>query len=112
MVGTCASSPAPTISPMGPPPLRCHDGVLQVAVEVESQVAPFAADARPAGAAERRLEVADEEAVDPDGARDEPFGDAGRAVAVAGGDGGGQAEAGVVGEPDGLVLVGEGLQGQ
>src|SRR4051812_38072522 len=100
MVGTWASSPAPTISPMVPPSVRRGDGVLQVAVEVEAPGASLASDAGVPGAAEGGLEVAYEEAVDPDGARDELRGDAFGALLVAGGDGGGQSEAGVVGEAD------------
>src|SRR6476469_9398129 len=112
MVGTWASSPAPTISPMVLPSLRGGDGVLQVAVEVEAPGAALAADAGVAGAAEGGVEGASEEAVDPGRPRDEPFGDAGGAVVVAGGEGGGEPEAGGVGEGDGLVLGGEGLEGQ
>ena len=50
--------------------VRSTDG-LDVAVEVEGVVAALAADARVARAAERRLEVAHVEAVDPHGAGDE-----------------------------------------
>src|SRR5690606_25971800 len=112
MVGTCASRPAPTISPMVAPSLRGGDGVLQVAVEVEAPGAALAADAGLARAAEERAQVPYEEAVDPDGPGDQPGGDERGPLAVAGGDGGGQAGAGVVGQPDGLVLGVEGLERQ
>ena len=65
------------------PSLRRGDGVLQVAVEVEAPGAALAADPGLAGAAEGGLEVADEEAVDPDGARDQLRGDVFGARAVA-----------------------------
>src|SRR5262245_63373793 len=112
MVVTCASRPAPTISPMVPPAAGRGDGVLDVAVEVEAPVAALAADARLAGAAERRLEVADEEAVDPDGARDQACGDPVGALSISGGDRRGEPEPRVVGQPYGLVLGIEGLQHQ
>src|SRR5947209_2059743 len=72
IVGTCARSPAPVTSPAAPtslmtPSFRCVDGVLNVAVEVEAPGAALAPDPRLPGAAERRAQVADEEAVDPDG---------------------------------------------
>src|SRR5271155_4208958 len=66
MVGTCASTAAPTISPMGRPLL--HLVRLDLAVEVEGVVAALAADAADARAAEGRREVTDQEAVDPEGA--------------------------------------------
>src|SRR5215472_8134767 len=74
IVGTCARSPAPATSPAAlasptVPSFRCVDGVLHVAVEVEAPGAALPADARLPGPAERRAQVADEEAVDPDGAR-------------------------------------------
>ena len=60
------------------PPVRGEHGVLDVAVEVEGPDAALAADAGLAVAAERCAEVADEEAVDPDGAgvqrEADPFG--------------------------------------
>src|ERR1700689_821540 len=71
IVGTWASSPAPVTSPILAPPFRCVDGVLHVAVEVEAPGAALPADAGLPGAAERRPQVADEEAVDPDGPGDE-----------------------------------------
>src|SRR6476660_6499516 len=100
MVGTWASRPAPTISPMVLPSVRGGHGVLQVAVEVEAPGAALAADAGEAGAAERGLQVAYEEAVHPHRARDEPGGEALGALVRTGGHGGGQPEAGVIGEPD------------
>src|SRR5690242_11312801 len=71
IVGTCARSPAPATSPTVPS-FRCVDGVLHVAVEVEAPGAALAPDARLPGPAERRAQVADEEAVDPDGPRHQP----------------------------------------
>src|SRR5215213_869963 len=94
IVGTCASRPAPTTSPIGPPPPRGEHAVLHVAVEVEAPRAALAADAAVAVAAERRGGVADEEAVHPRGAgvqlRGHPLGtllgpgDEGRRQAVLG----------------------------
>src|SRR3984957_7253572 len=66
MVGTCARSPAPTISPMGGPFFDLER--LQIRIEIERVVAALAADAADAGAAEGCGEVAHQEAVDPDGA--------------------------------------------
>src|SRR3954463_13834867 len=72
IVGTCASRLAPTISPIRPPSLRGEHAVLDVAVEVEAPPAALAADPAVPVAAERRREVADEEAVHPDGAGVQP----------------------------------------
>src|SRR5262249_59878668 len=85
LVGQCDGTPAPATSPITfaslagrraggarAPPLSCVNGVLDVAVEVEAPGAALAADAGQPGAAERRGQVADEEAVDPDGPGDQP----------------------------------------
>src|SRR3712207_9156304 len=112
MVGTCASSPAPTISPTVVPPLRCEDAVLDVAVEVEAPGAALAPDAAAAVAAERRREVTDEEAVHPHRARGQPARDALGTLLAAGDQGGGEAVLGVVGHGDAVVLGTEGLQRQ
>src|SRR5215470_10455717 len=118
IVGTWASSAAPTTSPMahpfsltGPAARREH-GVLDVAVEVERVRAAFAADAGLAAAAERGAQVADEETVDPHRPGAQPRADPLGTVRVAGDHGRGQAEPGVVGHGDRLVLVTEGLHGQ
>src|SRR5919202_6042447 len=95
MVGTCASRPAPTISPIGPPTARGEDAVLDVAVEVEAPRAALAADAAVPVAAERRREVADEEAVHPDRPRVQPVGHALRALGRARDEGRRQAVLGV-----------------
>src|SRR5450755_2083451 len=112
IVGTWASSPAPTTSPIAPPAFRGIARVLDVAVEVEAPGAAFAADAGQPGAAERRPQVTDEEAVDPDGAGDEagryPLGP----PPVAGEQGRRQPVAGAVGQRDRLVLGSERLQGE
>src|SRR5262245_58293846 len=65
MVGTWASSPQPTTSPMVPPAIRRIDAVLHIAVEIERPGAAFAADARSAVAAEGLAQVAHEEAIVP-----------------------------------------------
>src|SRR5690349_22813833 len=86
IVGTCASSPAPATSPISAmaPSFRCVDGVLHVAVEVEAPGAALPADARLPGPAERRAQVADEEAVDPDRPRHQLARDMGSPLPVAG----------------------------
>src|SRR5664279_6278108 len=79
MVGTCASTAAPTTSPMIGlrvvlvclPSVGREDAVLDVGVEVEGPDAALAPDARLPAAAERCAQIADEEAVDPDRARGE-----------------------------------------
>ena len=63
-------------------------------------------------AAERSAEVADEEAVHPDGAGVQSGADPLRALLVARDEGGRQAEAGVVGHLDGLLFAGKGLDRQ
>jgi hypothetical protein len=72
-------SPAPTTSPISVrlligrrPPVGGEDGVLDVAVEVERPRAALAADAGLAVTAEWCSEIADEEAVDPDGSCVQP----------------------------------------
>src|SRR4051794_38211514 len=110
IVGTCASRPAPTISPIRPPSLRGEHAVLDVAVEVEAPGAALAADPAVPVAAERRCEVADEEAVHPDGAGVQPRRHPVRARGVAGDESGGETVLGVVGHRDALVLGAEGLQ--
>src|SRR2546427_13117112 len=93
MVGAWATSPAPTISPMSlsPSVLRrvlrlpgrgAH--VLHVGVEVEAPLPPLAAYTGILGAAERRPQVADEEAVDPHGPGDQALGHTPGAFRVAG----------------------------
>src|SRR5580698_5510741 len=64
MVGTCARSPAPTISPMGGPFFDLER--FQIRIKVERVVAALAADAADPGAAEGRGEIAHEKAVHPD----------------------------------------------
>src|SRR5262249_59872104 len=63
---------APPCSLIPGPPLSCVNGVLDIAVEVKAPGAALAADAGQPGAAERRGQVTDEEAVDPDGPGDQP----------------------------------------
>src|SRR5579863_702343 len=120
IVGTCASRPAPTTSPMAllsmavlskavPPLSRVHR-VFRVAVEVEAPGTAFAADARQPGPAERRPQVPDEEAVDPHGPGGDPGRDSFGPGLVAGEHRRGQAVAGVVGQRHGLVFAIEGLQ--
>src|SRR5215216_1646889 len=104
IVGTCDSRPAPTTSPMVGPPARREHAVFDVAVEVEAPGAALAADARLARTAEGRAQVADEEAVHPHRARDEPAADPLGARPVGGEHGGGKAVARVVRSGDGLVL--------
>src|SRR5262245_35135092 len=115
IVGTWATSAAPTISPMLSPPLSvglplrslrpgCRADVLHVRVEVEAVDAALAPDARGLRAPERRAQVAHEEAVHPDGAGDQALGDALGAGAVARVEDRGQAVVGFVGERDRLVL--------
>src|SRR5215475_15892350 len=101
IVGTCASKPAPATSPIAPP-LSCVDGVLDIAVEVEAPGAAFTANAGLPGAAERRGQVADEEAVDPDGPGDQPRRHPLGPGPVAGEQRRGQPVGGAVGQPDGL----------
>src|SRR3954452_10170066 len=114
IVGTCASRPAPTISPIRPPTahpsVRCEDAVLDVAVEVEAPGAALAADAAAPVAAERRREVADEEAVHPDGAGVQPGADPLGALRAARDEGRREAVLGVVGHRDPLLLGAEGLE--
>src|SRR5262249_30643446 len=115
IVGTCATKAAPTTSPIGPSSpagrRRRHD-VLDVCVEVEAPPAALTADPGVARPAERRVEIAYEEAVDPDGAGDELFADALSLRFVAGVNRGGKAVVGAVGELDGLGLVAERLDRQ
>src|SRR5215467_2474262 len=111
IVGTCASKPAPATSPIAPP-LSCVDGVLDIAVEVEAPGAALAADAGHSGAAERRSQVADEEAVDPDGPGDQPGGYPFGPGLIAGEQRRRQAVRGTVRQRDGFGLTGERLQGE
>src|SRR4051794_5198436 len=114
IVGTCASRPAPTISPMRPPSpvpsARCEDAVLDVAVEVEAPCAALAADAAVPVATERRREVADEEAVHPDRAGVQPGTDPLGTLRIAGDEGRRETVLGVVGHRDPLLLGAEGLE--
>src|SRR5580658_9021281 len=67
-IGWCATTATATISPMGGTPFErvaLGGDVLHVAEEIEAPGAALAADPRPSGASERRLEVAHEEAIDP-----------------------------------------------
>src|SRR5271170_1352530 len=100
MVGTCASSPAPATSPIGVPPFWCVDGVLHVAVEVKAPGAALPADPGLPGPSERRPQVADEEAVDPDGPGDQLGRDPAGPGPVAGEDRGRQPVPGAVGQRD------------
>src|SRR4051794_29169173 len=111
IVGTCASRAAPTISPI-PPPLRREDAVLDVAVEVEAPRAALAADAAATVAAERRGQIADEEAVHPHGAGVQLPGDTFGALGRPGDQGRRQTVLGVVRHRDPLLLRTEGLQGE
>src|SRR5580704_10409669 len=110
MVGTCARSPAPTISPMGGPFFDLQR--LQIRIEIECVVATLAADAADPGAAERSREVAHQEAVHPDraGAQQcaEPLGPR----LARGIDDGRQAVGRRVGEFGGLGLIAEALERQ
>src|ERR1700733_6042612 len=112
IVGTWASSPAPVTSPILAPPFRCVDGVFHVAVEVEAPGAALAADARLPGPAERRAQVADEEAVDPDGPGDQPGRDTRGPLLIAGEHRRRQPVARAVGQRYRLGLAGERLQRQ
>src|ERR1700691_822566 len=67
IVGTCARSPAPTISPMGVPFFDLER--LQIRIEIECVVAALSADTADTSATEGRGEVAHQKAVHPDGAR-------------------------------------------
>jgi hypothetical protein len=89
---------------------RRDDRVLHVRVEIEAPHAPLTADPGILRAAERSVQVADEEAVDPHGPGHEPLGDPLGTAEVRGVDGGGQSEVGGVRERDGLVLVRERLR--
>src|SRR5262249_34084535 len=86
--------------------------VLDVAEEVEAPRAPFPPDPRIAAAAERRGELAYEEAVHPHGAGNDTPGEPLGASLVAGEDHRRESVARAVGEPDELVLVAERLPGQ
>src|SRR5665213_192668 len=86
--------------------------ILDVAVEIEAPCAAFAAYAGVLRPAERRAELADEEAVDPHRAGDDRRGDPHGAVLAAGEQGGGQAVFGAVGDLDHLVVAAEGVPGQ
>src|SRR4051794_37482806 len=88
----------------GRPTSRSEYGVLDVGVEVEGVAAAFAADTGLAVAPEGRTEVADEEAVHPDRAGIQSGTDPFRAVEISGDQGGGKAEASVVGHLDGLLF--------
>src|SRR6185312_3829095 len=77
--------------------------VFLLGVEVEGPVAAFAADAAFLHAAEGDAQVADEPAVDPDGAGVDGAGDAVGTAQVVGPDHAGQAVPAVVGQTDGLV---------
>src|SRR5262245_62124464 len=89
-----------------------HGDVLHVAVEVEAPVPAFAAQPGVARAAERRGELADEEAVHPQGTRDDALRDRHRAALVAAEQDAGEAVAGVVRRRDGLVVAREGPPGE
>src|SRR5260221_8854205 len=65
-VGTWASNPDATTSPIFPPATRRINAVLDVAIEIEGPGATFTTDTRLAIAAEGLAQVADEEAVVPD----------------------------------------------
>src|SRR5689334_25402927 len=109
IVGTCARSPAPATSPAAPtspmtPSFRWVEGDLHVAVEVEAPGAALAADARLPGPSERRAQVADEEAVDPDGPGDQLRRDPRGPLLVAGEHRRRQPVTGAVGQRDRLGL--------
>src|SRR5580692_4932563 len=104
IVGTWASSPAPVTSPILAPPFRCVDGVLHVAVEVEAPGAALAADAGLPCPAERRPQVADEEAVNPDGPGDKLIRHPASALAGTGEHGGREPVPGAVGQRHRLGL--------
>src|SRR3954453_16815664 len=80
--------------------LELDADILRFREEVERLEAAFASDAAFFHAAEGDAEVAEEPAVDPDGARVERCGDAMRSREVARPDGGGEAVARGVGEGD------------
>src|SRR5262245_13313117 len=123
IVGTWATSAAPTTSPILSPPVSvgltlrslrpgCRADVLHVRVEVEAVDAALAPDPRGLRPAERRPKVAHEEAVHPDGAGDQALGDAFGALAISRVQDRGQAVFGLVGHRDRLVLGLERLQGE
>ena len=89
----------------GSPSGRGRTDVLDVAVEVERPVAALAPDPAATAATERRGQVADEEAVDPDGSGPQPRGDALGPLRVAADERGGQPVVGAVGERDTVVLA-------
>src|SRR6516165_423782 len=114
-IGWCATTATATISPMAKLRLEgasLHGDVLHVAEEIEAPPAALAADARPSRSSERRVEVTDEEAIDPHGAGD----DSGRhslgAREIARVDHGREAVLGAVGQMDRLVFGIERLPGE
>lgn len=88
-----------------------HAHILRLREEPNRFITAFAADAALSHAAERHPQVAQQPAVDPDGAALDLFGDAVGAGEVVGPDGGGEAVAAVVGEVDGVGFVAEGHDG-
>src|SRR5579872_4138532 len=119
-IGWWATTATATISPMGRPVVGCvvrtlapleraeravpGGDVLHIAEEVEAPAPALAADARPPGAAEGRAEIADEVAVDPDGAGHDAARRALGARRIARVDDGGEAVVGPVGQADGLLV--------
>src|SRR5438093_4120696 len=110
IVGTCATSPAPTISPISASLSRRDDRVLHVGVEVEAPHATLPADPGVARPAEGRVQIADEEAVDPHGPGDETIRNPVCTLGVTRVERGGEAEVGRVRKRDSIVLVDERLR--
>src|SRR6267142_1337917 len=81
--------------------------VLGLGEEAQRFLASLAADAALLHSAERRPEVAQHPAVDPDDAGGDPVGHAVRPAEIAGPERRGQAVVGAVGQADDLVLGGE-----
>src|SRR4051794_29140836 len=111
MCGGCGANNPPTISPelliLSSVSIDLHAYVLRLGEEVERLEAAFAADAALLHPAERDAEVAEEPAVDPDGAAVDGCGDAVCAGEVAGPDARREAVARRVRERDRLGLISE-----
>src|SRR5687767_9302857 len=104
IVGTWASRPAPTTSPIGTPSPRRGHRVLDVAIEIEAPVAALAADPGRTRAAERRPKITHEEAVHPYRAGHQRAGHPASPFGVTGDHDRRQPEARGVGHRDGLLL--------
>src|SRR5262245_61825586 len=89
-----------------------HHDVLHVAVEVEAPGPALAADAGVARAAERRRQLANEEAVHPQRSRDHALGDRHRALLVAAEQHAREPEACAVRDRDGFLVRRERVPGE